>query len=265
MNSHYHRRHKRELEAQISVKEICYYIKNNDIREKPLTILEFGCGEGLQQPYLSKLGDVIATDIIPQPKLMKSDDVDFKLSDIMNTQFSRNTFDIIYSNHVLEHIENISLGFRELKNIGAEKCLYAFAVPTNIWLLLSIPAQYYNRIRKVIQLYLTRKISRQKNEKDNKNTRMKTNYFQRPLLAWVYRKLIPQGHGVITNFTSCYSYFRILSWRRLFVNNGFSILKTVPLLIYGPSEFPIIKTKKSNTKFCSSVLFLLKVNRGSNS
>ena len=60
------------------------------------------------------------------------------------------------------------------------------------------------------------------------------------------------------DFRSCYRHFRIESWRRLFASNGFAIVETKPLLLYGPSQFPVVPTTRSVGSLCSSVLFLLR-------
>jgi hypothetical protein len=75
-----------------------------------------------------------------------------------------------------------------------------------------------------------------------------------------FRYILPQGHGVKKNWMKCFHAFRIKSWQKLFTDNGFSILYKKPLLLYGPSEWPLIPTINPFEKFpiASSVLFLMK-------
>ena len=58
---------------------------------------------------------------------------------ITKTPFDSGQFDVIFSNHVIEQVHDLKSAFRETQRIGTSSCIYAFSVPTNIWLLLSIP------------------------------------------------------------------------------------------------------------------------------
>ena len=254
-----HREQKRQLEIHIIIKEILNnLICNHILKKEDINILEFGCGRGAQLPYLMELGDVIASDINISQEVNNIVGNKFVECSITNTPFDNNQFNIIFSNHVIEHIDNLTKALRETQRIGTSSCLYAFSVPTNIWLLLSIPAQYYNKLRNIIQLFsLMFNLSRK-----TKRNLVKSNVvekFQRlSLLTNILYLTNPQGHGTITGFIDCYRHFRISKWQQLFIENGFSIIKIKPLLLYGPSEWPLIKSKICKTNFCSSVLFLLK-------
>ncbi len=237
------RKRKRELEASITVERISQYLaaENNNTE-----ILEFGSGEGFQIPYLKTLGRVTASDIYlaDEMKDMIEESVKFVRCSILKTPFDAGHFDLIYSNHVLEHIEDLKAAFSELKRIGASDCIYAFCVPTNIWLLLSIPAQFYNKARIFFGKASSLNKARDKTPKD--------------INFWGY--ILPRGHGFYKNFFQCHSFFKINSWRRLFEDNGFSILEVSPLLLYGPSEWPIVPTTRFLTKYgiSSTVLFIIK-------
>ena len=254
-----HRERKRKLEIKITINHIISILKYpNSIKSGEFELLEFGSGIGTQLPYLSKIAKVTGSDIIIRPEIKNKFNNNIVECSITDTPFENNQFDIIYSNHVIEHIEDLDKAFLELNRIGKKTCIYAFSVPTNIWLLLSIPAQYYNKINKVIELLF------------HSNTREKPhtpNLFVNPrdknskiifILNQLFNYLLPKGHGCINDFINCYHSFKIKSWKRLFINNGFNVIKVKPLMIYGPSEWPIIETKFSKSTTCSSVLFLLK-------
>lgn len=71
--------------------------------------------------------------------------------------------------------------------------------------------------------------------------------------------ILPGGHGAFGGFIKCYKMFKIKSWQKLFIKNGFSITETKPLLLYAPSELPYIPTTNYFNRYniCSSVLFIL--------
>ena len=222
-------------------------------KRKP-QILEFGCGNGFQIPYLRQLGNVTASDIYRSEKLPR--DCMFVKTDITNSPFGNSEFDVIFSNHVIEHIEDLKSSFTELMRIGKSSCIYTFSVPTNVWLVLSIPAYYFTGIR-----FLYRK-ARGRISEDNKCVVDISSENIKTTTKWWYnfRYMLPQGHGVIENWMKCFSAFRVESWEQLFTDNGFHILYTKPLLLYGPSEWPLIPTMNPSEKFtlASSVLFIMK-------
>lgn len=176
---------------------------------------------------------------------------------MLDAPFYENQFDLIYSNHVLEHIEDIAAAFIELQRIGNDNCLYAFALPTNIWLILALPALYLNKFRS----FIGRLISKSKNNKPIKNTFIGAE--SKGNGSTLLNFLMPNGHGVHTNFIECYNFFKIENWLKLFEMNGFELIEKKSLLLYAPSEWPIIPTMNVSKKsrFCSSILFLLKKDR----
>ncbi len=238
-----HKKKKRTREIEIILKEIDYYIKNNLEKIEELKILEFGSGKGLQIQYLQRIVSVTASDIYLSSEIAMMHSDKFVRCSILQTPFKDNSFDIIFSNHVLEHISDIKKAFIEMKRIGKPNCLFVFLVPTNIWLLLSIPTQYYNKLKLILKKKL------RENRKDNVESKNK---------AKRKMSLLPRGHGTELNYVKCMKRFKISQWRRLFLENNFKIISEKQLLLYAPSEWPIVPTMKPVSSLCSSVLFILK-------
>lgn len=254
-----HRKHKRQLEITIIIELIDNFFLKNHIKNNDLNILEFGCGDGFQIPYLKQIGNVFASDIYKSNDIKKIDEVEYFQCSITDTPFQDKKFHIIFSNHVIEHIEDLKSAFLEMKRIGKPNCIYAFSVPTDIWLILSIPGQYYNKIKRIINQILSfittlkSSTSKRKVREGNRINNVSNNYFKLLLT------FLPTGHGTIKSFRHCLRQFNIKNWKKLFTNNGFSILRTYPILLYGCSEWPLIPTMRVHRKsrICSSVLFLL--------
>ena len=257
-----HRHHKRELEISLAIETISHFLKNNpDFETRRFSILEFGSGNGFQVPYLQQIGDVVASDISTSDGIKDmGDDVSYCECSVTNAPFGDSQFDLVFSNHVIEHIGDLNTAFDELRRIGRPDCIYAFSVPTNIWLLVSIPAKYYNKTRAFIRrLLFTFSGSRvdkpvQNDDTDN-NLEKRANSTSKKLL----RRILPRGHGVHSDFIDCYLSFRIRKWQQLFSDSGFSVIRTQPLLLYSASEWPIVPTTKlfNRVNVCSSVLFLM--------
>lgn len=259
---HKHRRAKRVREVTLATEAVAEYADRRDMPNGMKTkVLEIGSGDGFQIPYLRQFGDVVVSDIYVSDDVNAMNDVDFVRCSITEAPFPDESFDLIFSNHVIEHIEDLETGFDEMRRIGKPGCIYAHAVPNNTWLLLSVPFQYYDKLRVGIRRLLSRR--------DDTNTHTEDHYGEsasgsgaasagrRPRLA---RYLFPGGHGVYQGFLKCYREFRTGSWEKTFTDNGFELLKSEPLLLYGPSEWPVIPTTDAfrRINLCSSVLFIMR-------
>ena len=242
---HLHREKKRKIEMSLIVDHLKDYFKGEN-----KNILEFGCGDGFQIPFLKMISNnVHAIDV------SIDEDVKNKYINIVSEQsidktlFKKDQFDLIFSNHVIEHLEDLQGAVKEMKRIGSDECIFAFSVPTNIWLILSIPAQYYRKIKHFIHNLFNYKNDIHINKIYNNSS--------------LISKIIPKGHGEYYGFVECYKAFRIKSWRKLFKSLGFNTVQVEPLLLYSASEFPIFPTTGvlSKLNICSSVLFILKINK----
>lgn len=229
------RRRKRQMEVSLIVENLQRFLQAVPrARSQKPEILEFGSGDGFQIPYLGKIGNVIASDIYTSDGVKAQPDAQFVECSIDKTPFADEQFDIIFSNHVIPDLDDAVAAFREIRRIGKTGCLYAFSVPTALWLMLSLPAQYYNKARGMGRSF----------ESDSK-------------LMKLVRLALPEGRGYHRSFIASYRSFRIKGWRRLFGENGFQVVEEKPLLLYGPSEWPVVPTSRCTTRFCSSMLFLM--------
>ena len=256
-----HRKAKREREISISFQTIVGHLPAiKDGSGKRLTVLEFGSGQGFQIPELEQIGELYASDIYVSERIKHlMPGLKFTRCSMVEAPFKDAQFDIIYSNHVLEHIEDIEGALKELRRIGKNDCIFAFSVPTNIWLILALPAIYYNKLRSIGGRILRKIKAEKKIEKPVKNTFLaRGNDASRR--NGILSSILPQGHGVHRDYLECYRFFKIKNWVKLFEQNNFEIIKRQSLLFYAPSEWPIVPViaVRGNRRICSSVLFLLK-------
>jgi len=239
-----HRERKRKAEMEIAMSHLKPHLHD----PKDNRILEFGSGDGYQVPYLRKLGDVVASDIYQGGAARERfPDVDFVICDIGKSPFDSGNFDLVFANHVLEHIDEAPKAFAELRRIGKRDCIYAFTVPTDTWLWLSLPAQFYNGLRKLF--------NRKTGDRKGVDNRTKVAL---EIKGW--RRFFPRGHGWRKGFFDCLDSFRLKSWQSLFAQNDFEVIEIAPLLLYSPSEFPIVPTTRFLAKrgMCSSAMFIMR-------
>lgn len=249
-----HRTAKRQIEAEnvVSILKERFLATN----EASLKVLEFGAGAGDQVPFLSKLGEVTAIDIYTHSRI-DLNKVNFIECSVTDTPFESEQFDVIYSNHVIAHIgesrsHDLDDAFKEIQRIGKKDCLYAFAVPTSLWLLLAVPAQYFLLAKGVMKRLMPSKKSKVVLEGVESTDGGK----KRSLIS----ALLPKGLGTYSSFSSALFGFRKKAWRKLFEQHGFSNVGDFPLAVYGASEFPVVPTTTSfnGINIASSRLFVLK-------
>jgi SAM-dependent methyltransferase len=243
-----YRKKKRTAEMSLIIKHIKQLVRDRPgPMPRDLQILEFGSGSGYQIPYLQRLGRVVGSDIRVSDE-MKSRDVAFLQCSITGTPFVSEYFDLIFSNHVVEHISDLPNALREMRRVGKLDCVYALSVPTNIWLLLSLPAQYYHKIQRLFER------ESETPERSNRPDSSAVSTFIRG-----FDKLRPRGHGAIRGFSACYHAFKIGAWQSLFERNSFAVREVHPILLYAPAEWPIVPMTGvlSPLGVCSSALFLM--------
>jgi len=249
MSEYSHRKKKRKIEMNLILNCLKGYFYDKD-----KNVLEFGCGDGFQISFLKQISNnVKAIDIELDVNLIKRYPNTILQSSINNTSFDDKQFDLLFSNHVIEHLEDLPGATKEMLRIGSEDCLYVFSVPTSLWLLLSVPAQYYRKLKYIYSMF---------NKKSVNGIDKLDIYSSRTRNSSFWNIILPKGHGVYTGFFECYNAFRIKNWNKLFNMLGFNVVDTRPLLLYSASEFPVVPTTQIFTKLgiCSSVLFILKKN-----
>ncbi|HEX6977539.1 MAG TPA: class I SAM-dependent methyltransferase [Patescibacteria group bacterium] len=87
---------------------------------KNKTILDVGCGEGIDDIRFSKFAKkVVGIDIeeFPSWKTFQSNKIVFKKANAEKLPFKSNTFDIVFSKDMLHHTPNPQKALREIKRI----------------------------------------------------------------------------------------------------------------------------------------------------
>jgi SAM-dependent methyltransferase len=202
---------------------------------KTLSVLEFGAGNCYQAATLSRVGSVIATDRELHPFDRDKPNVRLVTSSIDACPFKPRSFDLIFSNHVIEHIPDLAKGLAEVSRLARADGVFAFTVPTRCWLLFAQPAHIGWRLSALSKLW------------------------QEEGVRGFSKLFMFSGHGEYPGFCEAYKAFGISNWTTLLQANGFAVLKRVPLLAYAPAEL-LLPPSRNLVRFgiCSSVLFVLK-------
>ena len=100
--------------------------------EDGFNVLEAGCGSGLVSLELTLIRDIkcvlldIRGDMIQKAKrnFEKYDDknVDFIRADVQNLPFIDESFDLVFNEGVIEHLDNIEGGVKEMARVSRKYC-----------------------------------------------------------------------------------------------------------------------------------------------
>ena len=108
-------------------------IKKYLIDSKVKKILEIGGNDGFLAKILTDWGfDVTSVDINPSTTYF-----DVKKMDAINLEFSPNTFDLVFSSHVIAHIKEKKLLFDQINKILKDDGFIIHIVPSNWWSLIT--------------------------------------------------------------------------------------------------------------------------------
>jgi SAM-dependent methyltransferase len=221
----------RKFEVEKALAELDSAYTNGDM-------LELGCGDCYQSVIIGSKFNVLTTDIKIHSKIHPP----ILVCDACNLPFKENSFDIIYSSCLLEHIPNQKKTFKEMKRILRSRGVVIAILPTVIWKVLSILFAF---------LQLRRGIISGKNLAFKEGLSIHTYSHIKKLLK-LPRKLV---HGTYKNNILELLAYRKISWIKLFENNGFYVKKSKPLgLTYAPGIFIL----QNNLRLSSSILILAK-------
>lgn len=256
-----HTRRKRELEIRLAMEGLADLLRRQGRLGHPdFESMEFGCGDGFQIPHLRRFGKAAASDLYRSARLDGLGELDFRQCGIERTPFERERFDLIYSNQVFQDIPEALLPaiHAEAQRILKPGGLLAFTVPTPLWLVFRIPAQYLGTAQS-----LARRAQRRGNDPATPAIASPPDGAAQGVqgrdegaLAKALRVLLPSGYGAYPGFWEAARKYRTRSWISRFEAAGFSFLEAKPLLIYAPSEWPVVPTtaRLNPLGICSSVL-----------
>ena len=215
-------------------------------------LLEIGSGTGTQLQFLagvcrSVVGIDLANSIYAACR--KGDVVEY---DGQTIPFPKESFDVLFSSNVLEHIRNEPGIHHEMHRVLRRKGLAFHVVPTSTWRLWTVLAHYIAGPRN----FLRRR--REKPIPGVSDIQPQRRNWRNQLL----NALIEERHGEFGNRLNEFFMLRASAWRRRFEANGWAVEAVEPLgLAYtGHSLFSNrleIKTRTSLAKIIGSSAVLV--------
>ena len=222
------------------------YLSDNKTKK----ILEIGGKDGYIAKILEGWGfEVTSIDVNPSSTYF-----DVKKMDATNMQFESNLFDIVFSSHVIAHIENKDLLFTEIDRVLKREGLIMHIVPSNWWSLIT-NFWHYILLPKIIYEKIKHNKKTDSSEKQNSNV---SNQNKNKLMNLLFYHPL----GTEKSFVNEIDKFSKRKWNEFFVSNGYTIKNSLngPLVYSGYSVFENqgIKIRKIfSAVFPSSYVFVM--------
>lgn len=112
-----------------------------------MKVLDAGCGEGILAVMMAKMGAAVTACDISKPNIdvcikyaaeEKVDNISFLLADSENLPFPDNSFDLVVSSHVLEHLPDFDKGLTEVMRVTKERAVVAIPTIMNLCSLVQV-------------------------------------------------------------------------------------------------------------------------------
>lgn len=221
--------------------------------KQKIKILELGGGEGYLAKRINEIGhDVTSIDLNPRfPQ-----DFPVQKANAEKLDFSDESFDVVFSSHVVAHIADPKKVFDELKRVLKKDGIIIHIVPSPWWSLITNFWHYC-----FIPKYIFRSIKKRISKVQNQNTDIKQQADEKKKTI---KDLFANPIGVNPSFIHELFYFRKNSWRLFFDKHDFEIIsiKNCPQLSsgYGVFKNKLLKQRKfiAEKFFSSSYCFVLK-------
>ena len=250
------------------------------LAERSARLLEIGGGNGLQAKLLAEMGfEVISID--PSPR--KPSLFDVQTGDCTKIEFDDDSFDVVFSSNVLEHVADLSKGLVEMKRVLRPGGIMIHTMPTPTSTVLTMLIQpigyifglcfvakegwkfFQSRFSKLRGKNKSQKCSLQKVSSKNEKSLDKKNIYATLKMLNPLRLIITQPHGSsVCSFAELRTW-RKKVWRERFEKSGFTVKRVLdlPLSYSRHNIFPFgfISLRRFLAKVCltSCVGYILTV------
>jgi len=226
--------------------------------KQDIKILEVGSGTGWQAKKLKELGYQVEAIDLENSNYANNRVFDITNYDGITIPFKDETFDVIFSSNVLEHVPHIEKFQYEIQRVLKSDGIAIHVLPSGTWSLWSNMTYYLDKLKKIIK-----KVSSLKTI--DKNNSIQTKDYENRSKRTYLQMMLPSRHGERGNAFSEIYYFSKMFWYKSFIKADWSIVQVTNnnLLYTGNSFFSSIlsiSSRKilSNIFGASCNIFILK-------
>lgn len=196
-------------------------------------VLELGAGDGVQTAVLMEIFlEVVPVDIAPSGEVEG-----MVIADAADLPFKDNSFDLIFSSNVLEHVEQLDVAFSEMKRVLAPGGIMIHSMPTGTWKVVQVLLRPIASIVKIFRKLMPGMSGvSDRAEEGSHGTLEGVKKKQRNLLQRVLGLVIPTIHGVSANHITEFFQFRPNWWKQRFDQSGLECVRSSPLFFHSPYD-----------------------------
>lgn len=207
--------------------------------DKPDKILELGCGIGYYSAFLSTLANqVVSTDLEHQDttthslglqitrnflKQLNISNVIVQAASAEQLPFDDNSFDMIFSSHVLEHVPDRERAIREINRVLKPGGIHFCLVPTTADRLYAFPLHYIYLLKRTLYHGLIKPFLRYQAvttavpaEGHKKAVDIPVSAFKTYLKDFPF----PPPHGAFPHYIREVQGWTLFAWKRLLTQHG---------------------------------------------
>ena len=205
--------------------------------------LEIGSGNGTQSRKLIYwTSHLLSTDInFNRLEYEINSNINYQICDANILPYKSETFDLIYSSNLLEHLLDPKLSLNEMHRVLKNEGIMIHIIPNQFWKLSHLLLFYPNQL-----LLLIRKlIGPKKPIEYNKNINNWSNIKNKPQKIKFLNKIWPKVHGEFKNHISEFAGMGYGNWENYFNKSSFKIIGYIDKLpVHSPYRFGLNKIRK---------------------
>jgi 2-polyprenyl-3-methyl-5-hydroxy-6-metoxy-1,4-benzoquinol methylase len=186
--------------------------------KKDTAILEIGAGDGFQSSLLKTAGFRVKSIDLETSKHIHNAKEQILPYDGKNIPFMDNSFDVVFSSNVLEHVHDIKNLLIEVIRVTKPGGAVINILPSSSWRLFT-SALHYLYLAKYLSALIYREKAKQVRSSDSyMHSKSEKNIVQR-----FASLLVPPSHGHVHSSLSELYFFSSLYWIQLFKDSGFRV------------------------------------------
>ena len=205
--------------------------------------LEIGSGNGTQSRKLIYwTSHLLSTDInFNRLEYEINSNINYQICDANILPYKSETFDLIYSSNLLEHLLDSKLSLNEMHRVLKNEGIMIHIIPNQFWKLSHLLLFYPNQL-----LLLIRKlIGPKKPIEYNKNINNWSNIKNKPQKIKFLNKIWPKVHGEFKNHISEFAGMGYGNWENYFNKSSFKIIGYIDKLpVHSPYRFGLNKIRR---------------------